>query len=111
DRTAPVPPWDPAGDARRFDALAGVAAEPAFDTVRELWAHPAEAADFLRTHVAADVDARLACRACEALELPAHDTGKKLLAEWSTGPADAARTREAKAALRRLSGTDGGGRG
>ena len=56
-------------------------------------------------------DARLACRACEALELPAHADGKALLTEWASGPADAARTREARASLRRLAGKDGEGRG
>lgn len=57
---------------------------------------------------AALVHRRLACRACEALELPAADAGKRLLVEWAAGPADAARTREAQAALKRLAG---GGRG
>jgi hypothetical protein len=112
DRTGPVPAWDPAGDPRRTEALTGAAAEPAFDAIRELWTHPAEAAAFLRKTIPANADARLSCRACEALELPAHATGKKLLTEWAAGPADAARTREAKAALGRLGKTtDGGGRG
>jgi hypothetical protein len=111
DRTEAAPAWDPTAHTRRRDALAGADAERAFGAVRELWAHPAEGAVFLRTHLPADADARLACRACEALELPAHADGKALLAEWAAGPADAARTREAKESLRRLARADGGGRG
>lgn len=111
DRTRSAAAWDPAHQARRTDALSGRAADTAFDTIRELWAHPAEAAEFLRTHIPPDADARLACRACEALELPAADAGRQLLAEWAAGPADTPRTREAKAAVRRLGATESGGPG
>ena len=111
DRTGQVAPWDPAHHPRRIAALTSPAGDGAFDTIRELWAHPAEAAAFLRRHIPTDADARLACRACEALELPAAVEGRHLLAEWAAGPADAPRTREAKAALRRLAAAAGGGRG
>jgi hypothetical protein len=111
DRTGTAPAWDPAAGARRWDALAGADAERAFGAIRELWSHPAEGAAFLRTQVPPDADARLASRACEALELPANEDGKRLLTEWAAGPVEAARTREAKESLRRLARVDGGGRG
>jgi RNA polymerase sigma factor (sigma-70 family) len=111
DRTGTVPAWDSTQHERRWDALTGAAAEPAFEAIRELWAHPAEAASYLRSRVPAGADARLVTRACEALELPAAPEGKELLAKWAAGPANAPRTREAKDTLRRLAGTDGGGRG
>jgi WD40 repeat protein len=111
DRTGATPAWDVAENSGRWDALVGVAAEPAFGAIRELWTHPTEAAAFLRSRVPADADARLACRACEALELPHAAAGKDLLKEWATGPADALRTKEAAAALRRLAAAGGGGRG
>jgi RNA polymerase sigma factor (sigma-70 family) len=111
DRTGATPAWDVAENSGRWDALAGVAAVPAFGAVRELWTHPTEAAAFLRSRVPADADARLACRACEALELPATPAGKDLLKEWAAGKTDAPRTKEAAAALRRLAAAGGGGRG
>jgi hypothetical protein len=111
DRTMPVAPWDVGRHDRRIGALTAPAADAAFDTIRDLWAHPAEATEFLKKVVPVAADARLACRACEALELPAADAGKRLLAEWAGGPADAPRTREARASLRRLGGIEGGGRG
>jgi WD40 repeat protein len=111
DRTGPVPAWDRTAGDRRWAALTGAAAEPAFAAIRELWTHPAEAAAFLRSRVPADADARLASRACEALELPATKNGKNLLKEWAAGPADAPRTQEAAGALTRLAAGGGGGRG
>lgn len=111
DRTGAPLAWNAADNSRRWDELTGVAAELAFAAIRELWTHPTEAAAFLRRRVPADADARLACRACEALELPHTPAGKDLLKWWAAGQADAPRTKEAAAAVRRLAAAGGGGRG
>jgi RNA polymerase sigma factor (sigma-70 family) len=113
DRTGTVPTWVPTQDHSRWAALTGPDAEAAFDALRQLWAHPADAALFLRNRVDADADAVLATRACEALELAAAADGKALLTDWAAGPTNAPRTREARATLLRLAAAavPAGGRG
>jgi RNA polymerase sigma factor (sigma-70 family) len=111
DRTGPARAWEPARNADRWAALSGTDGRAAFDAIRQAWAHPVEAADFFRTRMPVDADARLAGRACEALELPAAAAGKTVLAEWAAGPPAAPRTREATESLHRLSLSPGRGRG
>jgi WD40 repeat protein len=111
DRTGSVTAWASDRADRLWTALAGTDAVQAFDAARQLWGHPKEAADFLRGRVPADADARLAARACEALELPGTAEGKAVLSHWATGRPDAPRTREAKESLRRLAAAGDRGRG
>ena len=102
DRTGTLPDWQPTHDRRRWEALLGDDAAPAFQTLRQLWAYPTETAVFLRGRVSVDAGVRLAARACEALELPGTDDAKELLDRWASGPTNAPRTREAQETLRRL---------
>src|SRR5262249_17971523 len=102
DRTAPVPDWAAADDDKRWAALTSERAAEGFRAVRKLWAHPANAIPFLKNRVAKTADARLSARACEVLELIGGADAKETLLSWTSGPADAPRTNEAKDSLRRL---------
>jgi RNA polymerase sigma factor (sigma-70 family) len=103
DRTGTAAPWDGGQSDQRWTALRADDAAQAFYALRQLWSNPAEAVRFLKARVTAAVDARLAARACEGLEVVATADAKELLTAWSTGPADAPLTREAHDSLKRLS--------
>jgi hypothetical protein len=102
DRTGTAPTWDATEDNGRWSALIGTEVPAAFQALRQLWAHPAKAVEFLRTRMGANPDARLASRGCEALELIGTAEAKRLLTVWAAGPPGNALTREAKDSLRRL---------
>jgi WD40 repeat protein len=103
DRTGEVAGWNPAADADRWAALMGDQAPAAFQALRQCWANPEKAVPFVRARVGAQADARLASRACEAMELIATADAKGVLAVWAQGPVASPLVREAKDSLRRLS--------
>jgi hypothetical protein len=103
DRTGDAPEWKPAGDADRWAALTGDDAAAAFGALRQLWAHPAKAVPFLTARVGAGPAARLAARACEALELIGTADAKQVLAGWARGDSESPLAKESKDSLRRLS--------
>ena len=73
DRTGTAPPWDPATAARHGRPDGGGRRDG--PSARSASSGPTRRRRrrSCATHVPADADARLACRACEALELPADD--------------------------------------
>ncbi|HKB05018.1 MAG TPA: sigma-70 family RNA polymerase sigma factor [Gemmataceae bacterium] len=103
DRTGTAAPWEFAQGEQRWSALQADDAARAFYALRQIWSNPVEAVRFLKARVTALVDARLAARACEGLEVLATADAKTLLTAWADGPSDAPLTREAKDSLRRLS--------
>ena len=104
DRTASVLEWDAADDDKWWAALTSEDSAEGFQSVRQLWAHPANAVPFLKSRVAEIADARLSARACEVLELIGGVDAKAVLVAWAGGPSDSSRTKEAKDSLRRMPG-------
>jgi hypothetical protein len=102
DRTGARPGWEKQHDENRWLSLVNAEPTNAFGALRELWANPSEAVEFLKERMTDKADARLASRGCEALEMIRNTEALKLLTAWATGKPQAALTIEAKESLKRL---------
>jgi hypothetical protein len=97
--------WSSISDEHRWQSLAGADAPAAFQVLRQMWANPNEAVQFLKARIADSADARLAARACEVLELIATSEAKGVLSSWAEGPAQSLLAKEARESLRRMQQT------
>ena len=102
DRTGAMPVWESQQNDRRWLSLVESDFASAFGALRQLWASPKQAVEFLRERMNEMVEARVASRGCEALEMIRNEDAMNLLAVWSAGEASRPLTIEAKASLKRL---------
>lgn len=102
DRTNTTPKWDNAADDARWSALCASDAAAAFQSLRQLWANPKEAIEFLRAHKDGLTERSVISRACEALEMIATPEAHCLLTDWAGAGGDSPLAREASRSLQRL---------
>lgn len=102
DRTGNVSQWNSATDDTRWAELCESDAAVAFQSLRQLWSHPAEAVAFLKERMPKVTDARVATRVCEALELIATPEARQLLRRWASAETTTLLSGEAASSLRRL---------
>ena len=87
NRTGNPVEWNPANDDVRWANLCDSDASAAFRSLRQLWAHPDRAVAFLKARISRSVDARVASRVCEALELIRTPDARALLVKWAASSA------------------------
>ncbi len=102
NRTGNPVEWKPANDDVRWANLCDSDASAAFRSLRQLWAHPDQAVAFLKARISRSVDARVASRVCEALELIRTPDARALLVKWAASSAHNPLSNEANCSLKRL---------